>query len=211
MYTRGDKSIFDGLTTGDVIRIVRDAEVMESFPGQVFIYSLEKLSDGDLYDIPKEMISILSELGWIKERVDSEIENDDSEINQTTVTQKFTYSENGVELSIRVPEGWSCIKYDSDETRHGLIIYPTNSPDDKIEFMYYEGLFATCGTGLTTEKCKLYGKDAKKMFYDERQIWTYIVSEKFVLTNRMNDDVFLQMRDDIELMLDSITFDLTEQ
>ena len=60
-----DKNIFDGLTTGDEILIIRQNAIAESYPGQVVVYSCIKLSDGLEKDIPKSTLDSLRELGWI--------------------------------------------------------------------------------------------------------------------------------------------------
>ncbi len=205
MYTRGDKSIFDGLTTGDVIRIERDDEVMESFPGQVFIYSLEKISDGDLYDIPEDLRSTLSELGWIKERDNIE---DNREVHETVQTEEYTYNDNDVRMSIRVPEGWECEEFNDNETRRGFIIFPESSPKDKLEYMYYHSGIATCGTDRRDVQCTLGGKEAVKIYYGDSQIWTFIVSGNFTVVNMIDDDTFLSLRDDIELIEGSVKFEI---
>ena len=61
----GNKSIFDGLTTGDEILVLRRGAVAESYPGQVGVYACIKLSDGLESDIPEKTLSSLRELGWI--------------------------------------------------------------------------------------------------------------------------------------------------
>lgn len=60
----GKKSIFPELDTGDKIFIVHDG-VAESYPGKTGLYFILKLSDGDINDVPEEIISELRELGWI--------------------------------------------------------------------------------------------------------------------------------------------------
>ena len=61
-----DKNIFEGLSTGDEILILRQTAIAESYPGQVGIYYCKKLSDGSESDIPVQTLESLRELGWIK-------------------------------------------------------------------------------------------------------------------------------------------------
>ena len=61
-----DESIFDGLTDGDKIEIVRNPEVAESYPAQCYVKKCQKLEDGNFSDLPQNAIDTLSELGWIK-------------------------------------------------------------------------------------------------------------------------------------------------
>lgn len=206
MHIRGDKSSFEELTTGDVIKIERDSQVMESFPGQVFVYSCEKISDGNVYDIPAELLSTLSELGWVKERDSGE---NDREIHETVKTEECTFSDGNVKMSIRIPDGWCCEKFDDNETRRGLVIYSKKSTEDKLEYMYYPNGFATCGTDRRDVQSVINGKEAVKMYYGDSQIWTFIVSGNFAIINMMDDDTFLSLRDDIEFMEGSVKFEMT--
>ena len=61
-----DESIFDGITDGDKIEIVRNPEVAESYPAQCYVKKCKKLEDGNFSDLPQNAIDTLSELGWIK-------------------------------------------------------------------------------------------------------------------------------------------------
>ena len=60
----GKNSIFPELDTGDKIFIVHDG-VAESYPGQTGLYFILKLSDGDINDVPEEVLTELRELGWV--------------------------------------------------------------------------------------------------------------------------------------------------
>lgn len=60
----GDENLFEGIDTGDEIEVT-SSMVMLTYPSQTYIYSLKKLSDGSIDDIPQEVIDDLTELGWI--------------------------------------------------------------------------------------------------------------------------------------------------
>ena len=58
----GNKNIFEKLSTGDSIFIVH-SDILETFPGRTGVYTLMKLSSG--HEIPQEIISQLTDLGWM--------------------------------------------------------------------------------------------------------------------------------------------------
>ena len=60
----GKESIFPDLETGDKIFIIHDG-IAETYPGQTGLYFIVKLSDGDIHDVPEEIMSQLQEMGWI--------------------------------------------------------------------------------------------------------------------------------------------------
>jgi len=61
---------FEGLTDGDRIRI-RCLDIMESWPGQIRVFGVEKLSDGERSDISSDILSRLAESGWLPGESDS--------------------------------------------------------------------------------------------------------------------------------------------
>ena len=60
----GHNSMFPDLETGDKIFIIHDG-IAETYPGKTGLYFIMKLSDGDVGDVPEEIMSQLQELGWI--------------------------------------------------------------------------------------------------------------------------------------------------
>ncbi len=56
--------LFDGLDTGDRIRITYDG-INDSYPGQTGAYSCEKMADGSPADLPEETLTRLEELGYV--------------------------------------------------------------------------------------------------------------------------------------------------
>ena len=59
----GDNALFDGLGSGDTIRVRHDG-VQESYPARTSVYRLKKLADGSVEDLPAAMLDSLAELGW---------------------------------------------------------------------------------------------------------------------------------------------------
>ena len=64
MSNRDKKEIFSGLETGDKILVLHDG-VEESYPGGTGAKWIVKLEDGTMEDIPEEVISELTEMGWL--------------------------------------------------------------------------------------------------------------------------------------------------
>lgn len=60
----GQKSMFSDIDTGDRIFIVHDG-IATTYPGKTGLYFILKLSDGDISDVPEEIMEQLKELGWI--------------------------------------------------------------------------------------------------------------------------------------------------
>ena len=56
-------ALFDGLTSGDRIRVLHDG-VAESYPAQTGAYGVWKISDGSIEDIPVAVLESLMDLGW---------------------------------------------------------------------------------------------------------------------------------------------------
>ncbi len=61
-----NETVFADLTTGDEIFIIHDG-IQETYPGGTGLYYLRKLSDGELTDVPAQVITQLREMGWMIE------------------------------------------------------------------------------------------------------------------------------------------------
>ena len=222
MENAGEADMFAGLTTGDLIRIVRDDEIRESYPAQVRVYSCEKLSDGGEGDVDANVLSSLRELGWVKENFESEsgttIDQDlgimlpyetapGGYVHESAATELVSYEYGHANMSIRVPEGWkyTVSEYSKDCGSFGITVYPEYKPSESITLMYYPDMFGVCGTELTEVDTTLSGLPAKKGYYGSSQIWSFIAVDDYALLNRMSDGTFQLYRDDIELMIDSVT------
>ncbi|MHB8065198.1 MAG: hypothetical protein ACYDG2_21740 [Ruminiclostridium sp.] len=59
----GNKSLFDGLNNGDMIRIICDM-IQTSYPGKTGVTKCKLITKGSLDDIPKKTLSELQEMGW---------------------------------------------------------------------------------------------------------------------------------------------------
>ena len=59
-----DNSIFEDLSAGDTVRVTHGL-ILTIYPGQTTVKSIEKLSEGELSDIPDDTLKQLEELGWL--------------------------------------------------------------------------------------------------------------------------------------------------
>lgn len=63
MSNRTERDIFSSLTSGDKILLLHDG-IQETYPGGTGAYLVIKLSDGELSDVPEDVLESLAELGW---------------------------------------------------------------------------------------------------------------------------------------------------
>lgn len=59
-----DKSVFDNLTTGDIIKIECKV-IMETYPAKTTILDLEFIKDGKPEDISQDLLTNLEGMGWV--------------------------------------------------------------------------------------------------------------------------------------------------
>lgn len=59
-----DNSVFENLSAGDSVRVTHGL-ILTIYPGQTILFSIEKLSEGELSDIPEDTLKQLEELGWL--------------------------------------------------------------------------------------------------------------------------------------------------
>lgn len=85
-----DKDLFEGVTTGDKIRIVHNG-IAESYPAQAGVYRVTLLEDGSEEDISDAVREQLAELGWIKDTAGEEKNVDDVKQGLTESTFDAQY------------------------------------------------------------------------------------------------------------------------
>ena len=83
-----NENLFDDLTDGDEILVIHDG-IQESYPGATGVYTVFKLTDGDLSDIPENVLESLSELGWfdtknLQTEIEKETTSNSTEISFVT-------------------------------------------------------------------------------------------------------------------------------
>lgn len=59
----GDDRMFEGIESGDEIEVFCSA-VRETYPGSTDVEKLRALSEGDISDLPEEVMEQLNEMGW---------------------------------------------------------------------------------------------------------------------------------------------------
>ncbi|MGN1088812.1 MAG: hypothetical protein ACI4Q6_00295 [Huintestinicola sp.] len=60
----GDDSLFSELSAGDRV-VASHGYFLETYPARTELYTIEKLSDGDISDIPEGTLEKLEQMGWI--------------------------------------------------------------------------------------------------------------------------------------------------
>ncbi len=104
----GKETLFAGLDTGDEIRVLHDG-VQESYPGGTGAYAVWKLADGSVEDIPSEVRSSLTELGWFG----SKIQISDCalpEEGEDTSRKKQTGEDGTTEISVETAGGMEIVE-----------------------------------------------------------------------------------------------------
>lgn len=72
--TKDNEKLFNNIDTGDRIWVVHDG-INESYPGSTGVYAVIKLGEGEVSDIPEEVLESLSEHGWIVLVSEGEVRN----------------------------------------------------------------------------------------------------------------------------------------
>ena len=87
----GDYSVFSEFSAGDRVKAVHGI-LLETYPAMTGFFSLEKLSEGDISDIPADTLTNLEEMGWIAVSDNSEtVQNDETTADMTpTVLDRET-------------------------------------------------------------------------------------------------------------------------
>ncbi|MBQ8804611.1 MAG: hypothetical protein IJZ53_13365 [Tyzzerella sp.] len=161
-----NEELFSNLKTGDKILVVHDG-VNESYPGQTGAYFCLRLGGGSIDDISDEVISELTELGWLKGDVeDMVLEN----------TKRVEYSYEDKYMSLEIPEGWkySITEYSESAYAVGISFWPEGYSEGKLSLQYFLSGFGVCGTGLTESDITLGNMKAKRGIYDGDALWSFI-------------------------------------
>lgn len=87
----GDNSVFSEFSAGDRVKAVHGI-LLETYPAMTTFSNIEKLSEGDLSDIPAELLYDLEEMGWIAVSDNSEtVQTDETTADMTpTVLDRET-------------------------------------------------------------------------------------------------------------------------
>lgn len=169
-----NEKMFESLTNGDKILIVHDG-IQESYPGGTGVYFCKKLSDGEYKDLPENVLSSLTDLGWIN--------------TPKIVGELVRVEKDNRMLSLIIPEGWEYATHETatetDDLAYTFFIefWPENQTQGSIMFVYDEN-FGVCGTGLTSEEVILGGHTGSMGTYDNNPVFSFIVFDQdYVILN----------------------------
>lgn len=173
------QALFDNLQSGDKILVVHNG-VNESYPGQTGAYFCMKLEGGNDSDIPREVITSLTELGWLGVSTDlpgNWLSN--AFTCPLTQTQTVTCTCDGITMALELPEGWEYSLSEESDSRRGICFWPAGQ-EGQLGFYCYDGVFAVCGTGLRTDPITLQsGLNCSVGTYDSHKVWDYIAIQGF--------------------------------
>ena len=192
-----DDDFQQSFTDGDEL-LVFHSVINESYPASTFAYYIIKTADGTYEDLPSEVLTQLTELGWIN-----------TEEGNTKLSENISIQKESCNLSIDIPEGWT-YKETTDinnKTGFSVDIYKESSPANLITISCQE-MFAVCGTGLMTQDVTIGEYKAHKGIYDDNPAWDYIVFNDmpgyYVILNSISADLWNEYASDINGMLSSI-------
>ena len=162
------RNVLPELKSGDKVLVIHDA-IAESYPASTLCRLCIKTGDGSISDIPGEVISSLTELGWLgSDSPESPLVFSDEPV--------FIGNENA-NFSISVPEGWS---YETDESGllseykfYSMRIFLSSDPENAV-VVDCTDTFVTCGTGLRTEEVSVNGYSASMGIYEGDSAFSYI-------------------------------------
>ena len=104
-----------------------------------------------------------------------------SSFAEGSVYEKKTLTSGGPlgELSITVPESWTCEVSSVGDDKlvadaYGFILAPDSADEGHIEVFCSEN-FGVCGTGLKSEETELAGLKAHVGTYDDHEHWDFII------------------------------------
>lgn len=161
-----NQEIFEGLTNGDKILIVHDG-IQESYPGGTGVYFCKKLSDGEYKDLPENVLSSLTDLGWI---------NTPKIVGELVKVEKDNRM-----LSLIIPEGWEYATYETLEHKElsdlaytfFIEFWPEGRNEGSILFACDKN-FGVCGTGLECKDVVIGGHTCSMGIYDNSDAWSFI-------------------------------------
>ena len=197
----------NGYSDGDLIEVWHDT-VQTTYPGRTKAYKIELIEDGNMTDVDENVVRQLCDLGWIdyNDMVDRYISAGyiiDSETPVNTVTCKYDYCD----MSLDIPYDWM---YETKESEKECYIRfrPSDEKEGWVMLQCTTELFGVCGTGLTGEDAVIGGYDATVCRYDNNPIFSFInftdVESEYIVRNINNDGWFLNYKDEVMSILDSV-------
>lgn len=159
------KNALPDLENGDKVLVIHDG-IAESYPASTLCRFCIKVGNGNISDIPKEVISTMTDLGWLS--------NTSEEIKASDDWENIDITKQNANISLALPEGW---KYSENSNPNGgfaVKIYHHSDPENNVAIEFTES-FGVCGTGLRTEEIKINKYRASMGIYDNNPTFNYIV------------------------------------
>lgn len=191
-----DMGIFEGLSAGDIVKVTHGI-ILETYPAMTDIYSIEKVSDGSIDNIPADIRTQLEEMGW-----EAEAQNVQAEVIPQCAPSTG--------ISFELPAGWSYTSAQTeDEPTSSISAYlsPDNETEGTITIEYSKN-FAVCGTGLVQKPIDFNGYSASQCYYDGSENWSFIMLDgEYTDCVIINDAPWYDdYANDIEKILSSVKF-----
>ncbi len=96
--------------------------------------------------------------------------------NDTLPTSTVTFSANGRDYSIELPDSWEAQPITLDDGQWGLTLTPKEQPQLSYSLLLYKQMqgFGACGTGLEEKKTVIGGMEANIGYYDGADYWSFV-------------------------------------
>ncbi len=180
-YNGDREKVFADWSTGDLVTVIHGS-IAESYPGQTQMYYGWHKEDGSRDDIPEELLTHLTEMGWIQEPVMAVFER---EVEGKRVT-----------IRVEVPSLWQVEEQDvqvspagEDWISCGLVLRSVNDPELEVEIMYYAYPFAMCGTGVDFKDITMNNGQPATLATDKRHDGG--ISATFIMGDITRNDSFV--------------------
>lgn len=95
---------------------------------------------------------------------------------QAESTHTVTFSVNGRDCSVELPDSWDAQPVTLDDGQWGFTLTPKAQPQLSYDLMLYKQMqgFGVCGTGLEERKTVINGMDANLGYYDGADYWSFV-------------------------------------
>lgn len=197
--SENNPSMFSAFSDGDKI-LVFHSGINETYPASTGAYLCIKLSDGERENVPEEVVSSLTHLGWLSEA---------GSTKEAEFTQDISVKREYGNISFRLPDGWDYKEIKNTQKPHliNIEIFRKADPGLKIEISHTDA-FGVCGTGLTTREENLSSYKITKGIYDNNPYWDYIVFEDtpgyYVIYNHMSSEKYKSVSEEIDAIFSTI-------
>ncbi len=160
-----EKNIFSDIESGDKILVIHNT-IAESYPASAVCRFCIKTGKGSISDIPEEVITTMTQLGWLK--------NTSEEIKPSETWKEIEASTENANLFLSVPQDWEYTKSNILNSNFSISLYHSTDNENNITIEFTDS-FGVCGTGLHTEETTINGYKATMGIYDGNPVFDYIV------------------------------------